>query len=603
MPEPEPEPKPSRGKLVRRACDACKIRKIKCSETPPCTACIASGIDCTFHERQGTRGPRNLRVKTRLRIAQTQRQSQGCQNGLDHPGGSTPSIDAASAAGFSDDSASLGDPPAAPSLAPSLQSRVPDLIHFVHLYEQRLYPVWPIIDTAALVHELSAPEPCDPRTLLLADAIRLGAIAQLRLPDSPSSPFPDTHDGCADLTALRTSFFRHVFYENLEPGGPKSLIHLREALTIAQILRLDRESSYTTLPEAEQQMRRRIVWLLFVTERGVAMLYELPVVLRPNTFLPAPHGEVLTSFLKLVNLFWSFQASGIFDTGILQSDADVPTVSAARDSLELLQASLSQMPIDTATSNDVQRADLFVTGQWMRAVLWRAASRIGMASSTITDPIRIARELLSFVAQVPQAAIDAHGAAIEFKTFEIASAVIDAMAHRSAVPLVSLDEPEQVLQGLQRMLSSSRGGNRALLASLWLKMATLQRAGIPTPLTFSPLQRIEELVDDGGSNHMSSSPNNQSGLIPGQASAWADLEDLLQNGMLGRISGISTPRDRMGDSSAGQNMSWPPFDASAPFRTPSPITRMILDQLQTVTTTEDMSPLSAMPWGGLSPGP
>ncbi|KAJ1329267.1 RNA polymerase II-specific transcription factor-like protein [Microdochium nivale] len=599
------EPKPSRGKLVRRACDACKIRKIKCSETPPCTACTASGIDCTFHERQGTRGPRNLRVKTRLRIAQTQLQSHGQpkQPALDYlAGASTPSIDAASAAGYSDDSASLGDPP--PSHGPSSQSRVPDLINFIHLYSQRLYPVWPIIDTEALIQELSASGPCDPRTLLLAEAIRMGAIAQLRLPDSPASPLPDAHDGCADLTALRTSFFRHVFYENLEPGCPRSIIHLREALTIAQILRLDRESSYTALPEPEQQMRRRIIWLLFVTERGVAMLYELPVVLRPNTFLPAPHGEVLTSFLKLVNLFWSFQASGIFDTGILQSDADVPTVSAARDSLELLQASLSQMPVDTASSNDVQRADLFVTGQWMRAVLWRAASRIGMASNTIADPIRIARDLLSFVAQVPQAAIDAHGSAIEFKTFEIASAVIDAMAHRSTVPSVSLDEPEQVLQGLQRMLSSSRGGNRALLASLWLKMATLQRSGIPSPLTFSPLQRVEELVDDGSGNNLSCLPHgsNQFGSMPGQASAWADLEELLQNGMLGRISGISTPRDRMGDSSTGQNMTWPPFEINAPFRTPSPITRMILDQLQTATT-EDMSPLSALPWSGLSPGP
>ncbi|KAH7033038.1 uncharacterized protein B0I36DRAFT_361770 [Microdochium trichocladiopsis] len=590
-----PEPKASRGKLVRRACDACKIRKIKCSETPPCTACLASGIDCTFHERQGTRGPRNLRIKTRLRIAQTQLGSHAQPLASDVQASSgAPIADTGSAAGYSDDSASLSDPP--PNVP---QPRIPDLINFVHLYEQRLYPVWPIVDTTALVQELSAPGPCDPRILLLAEAIRLGAIAQLRLPNSPASPVPGSHDGCADLTALRTCFFRHVFYENLQPGGPRSLMHLREALTIAQILRLDRESSYATLPEPEQQMRRRIIWLLFVTERGVAMLYELPVVLRPSTFLPAPHGEVLTSFLKLVNLFWSFQASGIFDTGILQSDADVPTVSAARDSLELLQASLSQMPIDTTASNDVQRADLFVTGQWMRAVLWRAASRIGMSSNAITDPIRIARDLLSFVAQVPQAAIDAHGAAIEFKTFEIASAVIDSIAHNN-LPVVSLDEPEQVLQGLQRMLSSSRGGNRALLASLWLKMATIQRAGVPTPLTFSPLPRVEELPEDGTTSHLPQTNNSQSTGASVQVSAWTDLEDLLQNGMLGRISGISTPRDRVGEATTLQGMTWPLFDANVPLRTPSPITRMILDQIQGATN-EELSPLSNMPWNGVSP--
>lgn len=589
-----PEPKTSRGKLVRRACDACKIRKIKCSETPPCTACLASGIDCTFHERQGTRGPRNLRIKTRLRIAQTQLGSQPSQADAGSRS-DTPNVDTGSAAGYSDDSASLGDPPSLQ--AQSLQSRVPDLVNFIHLYEQRLYPVWPIVDTTALAQELGGPEPCDTRTLMLAEAIRLGVIAQLRLPNTTTTPLSDVHDGCADLTALRISFFRHVFYENLDPGGPKSLIFLREALTIAQILRLDRESSYTTLDEPEQQMRRRIVWLLFVTERGVAMLYELPVVLRPNTFLPAPHGQVLTSFLKLVNLFWSFQASGIFDTGILQSDADVPTVSAARDSLELLQASLSQMPADSTGSNDVQRADLFVTGQWMRAVLWRAASRIGMSSTAIADPIRIARDLLSFVAQVPQAAIDAHGAAIEFKTFEIASAVVDAMAHSHNVPFASLDEPEQVLQGLQRMLSSSRGGNRPLLASLWLKMATVQRTGIIMPPSFSPVQRVEELPEDGSSNHLLLTGSAQ---VSGHNMGWAELEDLLQNGMFGRISGISTPRDRTGDATTIQGTAWPVFDTTTPLRTPSPITRMILDQLQG-NTSEDVSSISTIPWGGVSP--
>ena len=59
-------------KVTKRACDGCKIRKVKCSETPPCTGCVAVAIPCTFNKRQNTRGPRSLRAKTIQEITQTQ---------------------------------------------------------------------------------------------------------------------------------------------------------------------------------------------------------------------------------------------------------------------------------------------------------------------------------------------------------------------------------------------------------------------------------------------------------------------------------------------------------------------------------------------------
>lgn len=68
---------------------------------------------------------------------------------------------------------------------------------------------------------------------------------------------------------MRTAFFLHVYHENLAPGGLKSLLYLREAITMAQIMELHRESSYEGLSDDEQQFRRRILWLLFVTERFV----------------------------------------------------------------------------------------------------------------------------------------------------------------------------------------------------------------------------------------------------------------------------------------------------------------------------------------------
>jgi hypothetical protein len=102
--------------------------------------------------------------------------------------------------------------------------------------------------------------------------VALAAIAQLKLGTAwrPSVGEAET-SGLSEklglLDALRISFFLHIYHENALPGGTKSLVYLREAITQAQILRLDRESTYSSLSEADQHVSRRILWLLFVTER------------------------------------------------------------------------------------------------------------------------------------------------------------------------------------------------------------------------------------------------------------------------------------------------------------------------------------------------
>lgn len=117
-------------------------------------------------------------------------------------------------------------------------------------------------------------------TYALANAVGAATMAQLKL-DSPSDAATASsmeaecqrskginQDGRqASLNTLRIAFFLHVYHENQEAGGVQSLLYLREAITLAQIMGLHRESTYQTLSLAEQEIRRRIIWLLFVTER------------------------------------------------------------------------------------------------------------------------------------------------------------------------------------------------------------------------------------------------------------------------------------------------------------------------------------------------
>ena len=62
----QPQSQPANGtapnKLfrLRKACDSCSIRKVKCDEAgPPCKACAALDIPCTFDRPSRRRGPPN----------------------------------------------------------------------------------------------------------------------------------------------------------------------------------------------------------------------------------------------------------------------------------------------------------------------------------------------------------------------------------------------------------------------------------------------------------------------------------------------------------------------------------------------------------------
>ncbi|ORY68384.1 uncharacterized protein BCR38DRAFT_334977, partial [Pseudomassariella vexata] len=514
---------------------------------------------------QSTRGPRSLRPNTIRKIFEKQAQDGGANDEKLHKQGASPSLGGPSQHLFESkypDSTRRADHDAA-------------LIEVLEIYRLRLYPIWPIVDVQELQVQLTSGD--NPRSRPLATAMRLAATAQLRLESTSPEEVPRTSledgDGNVDLTCLRIAFFLHIYHENQKPGGGKSMLYLRQALTIAQVMRLDRESSYAALPEAEQQLRRRVLWLLFVTERGVSMLHKMPAILKPNIAFPCPGGDdqeqVLPAFLKLINLFFVFDQSGIFEN-LQNSDSDLSNMAVgARGCVDTLQRRLQDSTADYESSNDIQKADIYVTRQWMRAVLWRAAASFGL-TSLASSPIRIAREFLSFVSHLPKAAIEAHGPTIEYKTYDIATAVIDAVT--SNVSVNPADQPEEVLQGLQLVLSSSRGGNKALLGSLYLKMAAIT-PGPQVPLGLRG--RVEEVPEDPGARSDRSPPHGH-GILP---SPWADLEDIASNTNFVRTPGSGTPNYHSLDQQ-NQQMSWSPLDLSTPLiRTPSPLTRAIFDQV------------------------
>ncbi|CZT50772.1 uncharacterized protein RSE6_11819 [Rhynchosporium secalis] len=102
LPAPSPsssnhggEGKGHKGNRLRKACDSCSMRKVKCDESgPPCRACAALDIPCTFERQSKRRGPPNRHAEA---IKKKARESLAA--GFSSP--SSPSNVAATLASFS----------------------------------------------------------------------------------------------------------------------------------------------------------------------------------------------------------------------------------------------------------------------------------------------------------------------------------------------------------------------------------------------------------------------------------------------------------------------------------------------------------------------
>ncbi|KAJ5167052.1 uncharacterized protein N7482_005833 [Penicillium canariense] len=494
-----------------------KFGKIRCSGGHPCQACGTSRIKCTYLRAQQTRGPQRLRSKTKYLIDQAQHEL-GAQSpqGLIHSSES-PRTDITTKiplAGRSSD-------------GQSERCRIPTniLAGALYIYHVRLYPVWPIVKVEDVVSRLQQDtEGDDLETYALATAVAAAAIAQLRLEEHllpDKSITAETfaaesikvrrscgYRSAVNLNNVRTSFFLHVYYESQQSGRGESLLYLREAISLAQMMHLHREASYLGLPSGEQQIRRRVLWLLFITERGVCILHKLPVVLRTNISTPAldvdDEPQVLPAFLKLLTLFRLFEQSKMFDfieddsLGVCPIQGDVRNLDSR--SLDMLHDQLQEGSALMDHISDVQKADLCVTRHWMRIILWKVSAKNHESFPyrwrlSPSLPIMVAKDLLNIVSQLPRTAIEAHGLGIELKLYEIANSLADAVLDLSRLPRAPVWDgeslPRNILARLFSLLTTFRSsGKKEVVELLYEKVAQSEyRAGPTMPATIKAQYR------------------------------------------------------------------------------------------------------------------
>lgn len=313
----------------KQACDNCRKRKIKCSRELPCDKCRRLLLSCSysdvlrrkgpkfrtayplaaFHplvcrEREGHRGqrpfptdgdllksPAEFRLNSPASPALCDVDSQHASYAVPEPAYQFPppeSISPPESTGSSSGSSSGRVRPHSRRLTS------PVLLAHVNVYLKYLFPIMPVVRREQLQLDSHRPERLSPQRYAFMASLCAATHIQLKLdgatPASDPSPVPAAIDGHSEMSGeellseavraraecdvvedasienLLTSFFIFAAYGNL--GKQKQAwFYLCQAMSMAFSLELHRESTYSQLDIDEAEERRRVFWLLFVTER------------------------------------------------------------------------------------------------------------------------------------------------------------------------------------------------------------------------------------------------------------------------------------------------------------------------------------------------
>ena len=243
-----------------------------------------------------------------------------------------------------------------------------------------MYPIWPVVDRTELLAKLGDKME-DPETCALAFSVCAATGAQLRLDADFDLGYPQSKYSIIDRFAIEAErnramidqqetctiacilipFFLSMYYSSKKKRFTSTLL-LRESLTLCELLDLDKELVYASLEPDEQKYRRKVFWLLFITERGTAMQYEMATVLRNSIDLPKAEDDkdpvLFMSFLSLVRLFVAVEGT-LVGRPLAHKG---PTFTT--DSFGQLQEQLRKAPEIPTYSNEVQKTDICVTQHW-----------------------------------------------------------------------------------------------------------------------------------------------------------------------------------------------------------------------------------------------
>ncbi|KAF4973865.1 hypothetical protein FZEAL_9183 [Fusarium zealandicum] len=500
-PRPIQAAKRRRACKVKQACDLCHAKKIRCDGTCPCMNCRVTNACCSYEavpKKTGPKGPRRLPNK----------------------GKNAQKVAAEPPASLAEGSTAAADAPAPrfepTSVASEPQQLLPVPVDVILLcldaFFAHKYPITPILDQehskASLAYLETGTEQYGLLTACCSVMVLTPELIDPSISPSPPLDTVDTNLGLPSvdalisetmrarsscdwvenpsLTTIQTSFFLFSAYFCLGKDN-SAWFYLREAITTLQTLRFHEESTYAALSDHPSLAvySRRMFWVLFITERAFALQRHRPLTLQPTIDLPADESgrekNIISGFRDLIFLFQNFD-DDFLNVWNLQSSGP----AASSKSLIRLQTILQSGLPHVSSCTESQKADLLVTRQWLKTMVWQlCVSKTLLSSSTqeesmsISYPVTIARDIILASNVVSLSAFDANGVGIAEKVFDIGCSLADVLAVQPELAHLVAGElgPMDYLMELLRIVSTVGGGSSRHLQILAEKVNDCIEAG------------------------------------------------------------------------------------------------------------------------------
>ncbi|KAG6360149.1 hypothetical protein INS49_011205 [Diaporthe citri] len=480
--------RPSQSK--RTVCDHCRRRRIRCDGQLPCQQCLNASLTCKRDHVPRKRGPKrgHGRVINELRAREKERDSRdnSAEPEVQPARVAYPSTALPQDVSWRNNASDPRNGPEPRSIFTSDQHQ-PLHRPFLHLipqcvdlYYEHIYPIMPVLYMPAIRSMIARQMTPSEKNLIFA----LCALVSMHMSgkslsfDGPAS-WEDAGrfflDECvsnrqsydfmedASLHAVISSFWLSTSFFEINQNR-KSWLYLREALTLAQDMGLHDDSTYVSLTPQEALCRQRVFWILFVTERSFAILRNKPITFKKTPMLPTTRHsyespDIHAGFLQLVSSYTPLDESFVS----AWNEGSDPRVSAttylalqnllaqppsflqrsrattpSSDSAPIFSAPVTAAPSVSGSNDDadeeiilseptaIQKADLLVTQQWLRLIVWQASFRQSLLSWTAPHesmhfafPLAIARSTAAVLQSLPSTAVEVHGMGMFEKIFEI----------------------------------------------------------------------------------------------------------------------------------------------------------------------------------------
>nr|OQO28517.1 hypothetical protein B0A51_06524 [Rachicladosporium sp. CCFEE 5018] len=563
------------AKVLRRACDCCRKRKVKCDGSDPCTPCKKAAIRCAYLQppkKKGPKGLRSARVLHALRqIDDSVTASPTSPRSPEHNGnfgnwnwspqsqGHVPSVSyppegppppgvpygiqtslpqqdqgyfhgvelpplqnqhsqphryaqplvyrqESSQNWHSNEPRSAGServpqivsPTESEYYAQSTRISRDQFLPYIQLFFTHMFPIMPVIDPTIYLdpHFYSNPNPLSSETYCFLCALCATTVVQLdaSVPAPPqlrpgydnAAIFAEeclrerySYDFMLDSSPISvlTSFFLFC-YEGNHERYIKAWYFLSECITAAENLGLADEYAYHALDPVEAQWRRRLYWLLFITERAYAIQRRKRTRLTPDITLPSvfesEDPQLLTGFVLLAQLF-----SAVDDRFVRIWRG--PRRHSIADQAWVLktQRNLDAVTMGMESVTETQRIDIGVTREWLHVLVWQLGVNDGLlwgpgeGGMRLDYPIDLARNVVGITTSSSAAALNSHGIGMEQKLSDIAACLADVLHCTAGDTSPTYYEGKHYLLVILQQLSSIRGKASRYLKPLMKKLEGL----------------------------------------------------------------------------------------------------------------------------------